>query len=177
MAVSTDSQTNQVPVSVTFNQHAMNRCANPALIELLQTANFTANFPEQTSSTGTTVAISTQSGNLIRADGSGAIYAAASTIITLQEQTVAFPITTGTGVPVTLSFGVPTLTSLNSAFLDLDIRIQPFGSLVRLQNRRFENSVLYLDFYRDLDAVPSPDFPSININVRGKILVVPAPAT
>lgn len=174
MAISTDSRTNQVPVSVTFNHHAMDRCVNPALKELLQSMNLTVDLPESASSSGT-VAISTQTGNLIRTDGTGALYAAASTIITLQEQTVAFPVSTGTGIPVTLAFSVPTLTSLNSAFLDLDIRIQPFGSLVRLQQRRFENSVLYLDFYRDLDAVP--DFPSININVRGKILVVPAPAT
>lgn len=173
MPVTSDSNQYGVAVTVQFNEQAVANCVSPALLDALRNANWYADIPDTSTSSG--VQVSDQQYNLIRLDGNGALYAPASQVVTLVSQTVPFAKTVGPGVPVEVRFSIPTISDFSLAFPDVSFNIQPYGSLIRLGQRRIEPGNLIYSFYRDIDADMNNQEDAV-IQASGKILLIPSPS-
>lgn len=174
MPVTSDSNQYGVAIDVKFNRQALDGCVNPALLDALESeAVFRADIPDTSTSSG--VQVSDQQYNLIRLDGNGALYAPASQVVTLVSQTVPFAKTVGPGVPVEVRFSIPTISDFSLAFPDVSFNIQPYGSLIRLGQRRIEPGNLIYSFYRDIDADMNNQEDAV-IQASGKILLIPSPS-
>ena len=169
MASQSDSTTSGIPVTMTFTDQAA-RCVPPSVLEALRSADFRITLPAQTSVSA--VRISTLPDNLVRVDGQGALYAPATQVVELTEQTIAFPASIAPGIPVTMSFSVPSVRDLETSFLNLFFDIQPPGSLVRPSYPRVAAGVLSVDFYRDIDEA-GPPYDAVVIRGWGRIAVIP----
>lgn len=173
MPVTSDSNQYGVAVTVKFNRQTLAPCVNPALLDTLESASWYADIPD--TATSSAADVSDQQYNLIRLDGSGALYAPASQVLTLLSQTVSFPATIGPGVPVEVSFPVPQISDFALAFPDVFFDIQPYGSLIHARARSFGSGQLTYSFYRDLDVDMSAVEDAV-IRATGKVLIIPSPS-
>lgn len=173
MPVTSDSNQYGVSVTLRFNRQKVDGCVSPKLLETLENADWHADIPDTATASG--VSLSDEQYNLLRLDGNGTLYAPAPRVLTLPSSTVSFPSTTGPGVPVTVQFPAPQISDFSLAFPDVNFIIQPFGSLIRLGERRYENGSLYYDFYRDIDADMSSQEDAV-IQGSGKVLLIPSPS-
>jgi len=173
MPETSDSNQYGIPVTLKFNRQGLEPCVSPSLLDALENrADWYADIPDTTAGSGAT--ISNEQYNLITLDGSGALYAAASRVVTLLSQTVPFSKTVGPGVPVEVSFPIPGISDFSQAFPDVVFNIQPYGSLIRLGQRRIEPGQLIYSFYRDIDADMNAQEDAV-IQASGKVLLVPSP--
>lgn len=171
MASLSDTRTTGISAQLVFTEQAL-ACVPPLVVEALRNADLRINIPEQLEND---VPVSEVSGNLIRKDTTGAIYAPATRIVELGSAQVTITTTTAPGVPTALSFDASSVTDLTTAIKDIDFSFQPPGALVRNQPPRIQGTAIVVDFYR-LNGSPGPPYEEVIITGTGRLLVVPAPA-
>ncbi len=178
MAVTQNSNTTGIPITVTFTEQGTGQCLPPQILDAFRAANWRANFPTTlaTNVDGTVVLrASTLPDNITRIDNEGAIYTPGITKIEVEEQTVNIGTAVAPGVPVEMSFAVPSTTDLNNTINNINFDIQPPESPVYIGPPRLTAGRIYYSIYR-IENGTTPPYPAIVVRGFGRLFIVPSPS-
>lgn len=168
-----DSATTGIPVTVRFSNTG--GCIPPAMVELLQNAEFRIDLPAAQSGQEA-LGVSSLSDNIARLDSQGKFYVPGFQFLTVPQQTVVMGTTIAPGTPVDLTFNISQVADPDTAFLgDLRPTYEPANAPVNMQGPFVNSGTVRYTFYRQATA-DTPPYDEIVIRMGGKILVAPSPS-
>ena len=174
MATNPDAATTSIPIRVTWTPQGT-LCAQPAVIESLQQANFRIDLPNSVlDPSQQSFTASTLDGNIFRIDSTGAGYVPGITKVELAEQTVTLSDTDSPTDTLELSFAASGVADLENVVPAIYFEITPPGSAVAIGPPRDVGTDIRFTVNR-VDIGGTAPFPVITVRGRGRIFIIPSP--
>ena len=174
MATNPDAATTSIPIRVSWTPQGV-QCAQPAIIEALQQANWRIDLPNSVlDPSQQSFTASTLDGNIFRIDSTGAGYVPGITKVELAEQTVTLSSTDDPTDTLELVFEASGVNDLENVIPAIYFEITPPGSSVAIGPPRDVGTEIRFTVNR-VDIGGSAPFPVITVRGRGRLFIIPSP--